>query len=320
MTAPPHRLPPLSIHDVHGAVDVAIITVRLDEYEAMEALLPGARSIEGGNNAYESGTFQDGAGNDVRVALTRCVVQGNGEAQGVASNIISDLDPAWIFLVGIAGGVPDFEYSLGDVVIASKLHDYSFGGAASGGVTYEVGGGRMSREVDRFLQTRIAGHHGATLRAAAGFEESGALWKHPSVPSGEPLLQSTYGDEASRQKLAQCIARRFPAGRRDGPVRIHAGPCANGNLVVKDTALIEQWKQASRQITHVETELAGVYQAAATAGREGYPVLAIRGLSDIVGLRRDADWTQYACNTAAAAAAAILKSGSIDFGRRPPHP
>jgi hypothetical protein len=90
--------------------------------------------------------------------------------------------------------------------------------------------------------------------------------------------------------------------------------------VVKDTAVIKAWKLAARQITHVETELAGIYLAALTAGREDYRVLSVRGLSDIVGLRRNPDWTQYACETAAAAAAAILRSGSIDFGERPTHP
>jgi hypothetical protein len=55
-------------------------------------------------------------------------------------------------------------------------------------------------------------------------------------------------------------------------------------------------------------ELAGVYQAA-----WGYqkPVLAIRGISDVVGFKRSPDWTRYACHTAAAFTVALLISRPI---------
>ena len=58
----------------------------------------------------------------------------------------------------------------------------------------------------------------------------------------------------------------------------------------------------------MEMELAGVYQAA-----WGYrkPVLAIRGISDIVGFKRSPEWTRYACHTAAAFLLALLRSRPI---------
>jgi hypothetical protein len=67
---------------------------------------------------------------------------------------------------------------------------------------------------------------------------------------------------------------------------------------------VKQWLSAARQINGIEMELAGVYQAAWNAQK---PVLAIRGISDIVGFKRSPDWTGYACNTAAAFMLAILR-------------
>src|SRR5258708_37934265 len=41
------------------------------------------------------------------------------------------------------------------------------------------------------------------------------------------------------------------------------------------------------------------------------PVLAIRGISDIVGYRRDADWTKYACHSAASFTKAFITSSLL---------
>jgi nucleoside phosphorylase len=62
-----------------------------------------------------------------------------------------------------------------------------------------------------------------------------------------------------------------------------------------------------RQVVAVEMESAGIYKA--THGR--VPFLAIRGISDVVGFKRDPDWTAYACETAAAFAQAFLRTQPI---------
>lgn len=59
------------------------------------------------------------------VALTRCLEQGTGEAQNVARDLIEDLDPQWLLVVGIAGGVPASELTLGDVVVSTRILDFS---------------------------------------------------------------------------------------------------------------------------------------------------------------------------------------------------
>ena len=61
------------------------------------------------------------------------------------------------------------------------------------------------------------------------------------------------------------------------------------------------------------------FLAARQIDRE-HPILAIRGISDIVGFKREEQWTKYACTTAAAFAYALLRSGAPFEARVPPLP
>jgi hypothetical protein len=58
-------------------------------------------------------------------------------------------------------------------------------------------------------------------------------------------------------------------------------------------------------------ELGGVYLAARYGGDGSTRVLAIRGISDIVGYKRCPEWTGFACRSAAAFAYALITSGII---------
>jgi hypothetical protein len=80
---------------------------------------------------------------------------------------------------------------------------------------------------------------------------------------------------------------------------------------MKNTQVSEQWRKVARQIVAVEMEVAGVYHAARQLHRE-YPILMIRGISDIIGFKRDNKWTEYACNTAAAFALAVVNTRPIE--------
>ncbi|MFZ0749130.1 MAG: hypothetical protein WAM70_07205, partial [Pyrinomonadaceae bacterium] len=309
---------PLKASDLKGKIHAAIITIRQDEYEAMEARLGDVQSVSG-NNTYKYAQLITSDGQPISVVLTRVVGQGNLKAQGVASNIIHDLDPAWLILVGIAGGVPDNEYSLGDVVLATYLHDFSLTAASDDGVTRQVVGGEMHRDVIRFLSTRAVGGDAKRMSELAGFDKDPQLINHPPVYSDHVAANKRYyGSTSFRKEVKRSIEARFPDGKRKSGPWIRQGPCANGNLLLKSTTLLTDWKQSARHIIDVEMELAGVYEAAKSAGRENYPVLAIRGLSDIVGFARDPDWTGYACKTAAVFASAVLRSGFIDFEKNLP--
>ena len=80
--------------------------------------------------------------------------------------------------------------------------------------------------------------------------------------------------------------------------------------MIRNIDILVQWLQTARTILAVEMESAGVYQATQGIQRQ-YPVMAMRGISDIIGLERNNQWTKYACQTAAAFAYAFVTAGII---------
>jgi hypothetical protein len=73
---------------------------------------------------------------------------------------------------------------------------------------------------------------------------------------------------------------------------------------------VQQWQESARQLTHIEMEAGGAYRAAHDAD---CPLLCVRGISDIVGFKRDPAWTAYACHSVASFTMALLRSNAIDF-------
>jgi hypothetical protein len=60
-----------------------------------------------------------------------------------------------LLLVGIAGGVPDAEFTLGDVLLASRVHDFSVSAAIEGGQSsYQQLGGPVHRDLEPMLAHR----------------------------------------------------------------------------------------------------------------------------------------------------------------------
>ncbi len=90
--------------------------------------------------------------------------------------------------------------------------------------------------------------------------------------------------------------------------RDHLSAIASSDRLIKDADILQVWLKVARQVQAVEMESAGVYRAA--QGRQ-VPVVAIRGISDVVGFKRHADWTEYACHSAASFTLAFLRARPI---------
>lgn len=124
-----------------------------------------------------------------------------------------------------------------------------------------------------------------------------------------------YGDKEWQQKVKNTLTRHFGRSVTPRPPLVTTAPIASSDRLVKDTELVKTWLKVARHMRAVEMELAGVYRAARRRERE-YPILAIRGISDIVGFKRHPDWTSYACHSAAAFAHALIKAKSMGFNVR----
>lgn len=125
----------LSAEEIRGTVDFALIAIREDEFAAVLHFFPPTGESKGKRRTYEITDFKTLDGSDYRAALFRSTEQGHSAAQAAASDVISDLKPAWLVLVGIAGAVPETEFSLGDVVVATRIIDFSVTAALADGTT-----------------------------------------------------------------------------------------------------------------------------------------------------------------------------------------
>ena len=108
------------------------------------------------------------------------------------------------------------------------------------------------------------------------------------------------------------LLRRKLAAKRASIASLSMLPetIASSNSLVRNIDIFIQWLQTARTILAVEMESAGVYQATQRINHQ-YPVMAIRGISDIIGLDRDNQWTKYACQTAAAFTHAFVTADII---------
>jgi nucleoside phosphorylase len=202
--------------------------------------------------------------------------------------------------------MPDHEHTLGDVILSSRLHDVSVSAIIENSnqevrQEFATGGGPMHQDV----QTLLAALPALNLVLDKWYEPSCLTVSRPIVRLGP---NNFYGDADWKKKVKECLNRYFGNHSTRQHPKAFTGSIASSGILLKDTQTASLWLRTSRDIRGMEMELAGVYQAA-----WGYqkPVLAIRGISDVVGFKRSPDWTSYACHTAAAFLLALLRSRPI---------
>ena len=130
-------------------VDVGIITIRDDEFRAVLTAFPRDPEVyKGRYREYAIRTTEGAASQRYTVAVLRQIEQGNGEAQEAARDMIDDLQPSLLLIVGIAGGLPSDDISLGDVVLSTRILDFSVEARKfEDETTYNVGGGPIARQI-----------------------------------------------------------------------------------------------------------------------------------------------------------------------------
>src|ERR1700751_3407269 len=130
-------------------IDIGILTIRDDEFRALlQAFIDDHAIYKGRHREYTLRTADAGQGARYRVAIFRQIEQGNGEAQEAARDLIDDLQPSLLIVVGIAGGLPSDDISLGDVVLSTRVHDFSLEARKfEEATTYNVAGGPIAKSI-----------------------------------------------------------------------------------------------------------------------------------------------------------------------------
>ena len=276
------------------SIDVGIITMKEEEYEALLEKFDPSETFAGANRDYDVTAIETPQG-ECRIAITRCAQQGNAHAQNATTELLSDLKPAFVLVVGIAGGIPSPDFCLGDVVVSDYIQDLTLEdtGVAPGARRFNALGGPLHPTASRIVE-RLR----AIERAGSSWSDSDAIMVQRPGLEG----QHTTDDEAWNTDISEALARH---GERFAPIAT-AKKIASSDRLIKDPELLKTWRTVLKAVSAVEMESAGVY---IPCQRNNVPVLAIRGISDIVGWKRDEAWTLYACHTAAAYTRMLIRAG-----------
>jgi nucleoside phosphorylase len=286
------------LDSVRRSIDFGIITFREDEFEAvLDQFRP--KWLARGERRYNIAEILTTSGKRYHCAIVRAYQQGQSDAQHAASHLISELDPSCLVLIGIAGAKPESEFSLGDVIVATRLHDFSVRAQQAGG---DVELTNTGGPIHSLVQTAIA-NLPAEKSLLGNWNSEEAIGK--PLPLVDLADENFLGDDAWKKKVKQALAHRFGSPHNHRQPLVTGAALAAANVLMKDPALLQNWLEHARDLKAVEMELPGVYAAARSVGGDR-PVLAIRGISDVVGFKRDSAWTEYACRSAASFAHAYL--------------
>lgn len=279
-------------------VDIGILTIREDEFQAILKAFPREIDVHIARREYSIREADAADGKKYVVAVLRQFEQGNGEAQDAARDLIDDFDPSLLLVVGIAGGVPSSDLTLGDVVVSTRVNDYCVEAKKHREDTsYSLSGGPIAKKI----ASGVANLTGR--KEFRGWTKN--LKKKPSVKWKSQ--GSLYGNRKWQDDVAKSLELHFGRKARPRAPIFVAGPIASSDRLIKDAKIVIPWLQTARHLLAIEMESGGVFRAA----RDRCPMLAIRGISDIVGLRRDEAWTKYACTSAAAFTRAYLRTQPV---------
>jgi len=194
---------------IKGTIDFAIITIRDDEYRAVLQRLPTAEFFDA-ERRYSLSQVTLPSGETRSVVVVRTSEQGEGEAQNAARDLIEDLDPDWLVLTGIAGAVPSMDFTLGDVVLANRLYDFTIEARREDlPPEYSIAGGPMHKATENLL----------TVLSAHELHGDFDGWNHAdritmAQPPVSPKEKDFYGDEKWMAKIEESLSYYLSSYRR----------------------------------------------------------------------------------------------------------
>lgn len=281
--------------------DILLLTIKTEEEDALEHALNESFGEEeftiyqGRHKSYRLRTISRSDKNELSIALIRQSSQGVLSAQDTARDAIEDLAPRLIFIVGIAGGIAASEYNLGDVIIGTKVYDFTVGEYKEAGWTWSARAPYTHPKLSNFLSSLNRAKLNEKLKDISE-DQPPVTWNDDA---------NYIGGEIHKERLKGIMKARFgEVDAREYPI-CYLGAIASDGFLVKDPTIAHQWLHSGRDAVAIDMEYPGVNSAAQRIDNN-YPVLVVRSLSDIVGFKRDGMWTEYACKAAAHAAVALL--------------
>ncbi|WP_176936840.1 hypothetical protein [Bradyrhizobium brasilense] len=291
------------------SADIGIITMKPEEFRAVLKRFVPSHTADGQTLRYNFCKFPDNVGRELTAAIVRSP-QSDLNAFHTAMELIRELRPRLVVLVGIAGGRPAGEFTLGDVVVASRMINLTVDAAnPDGSRGYATSASELHPDVERV----VLNLEGDAARYGDWNSAASISMERPRVSLAKRNFK---GPEDWKVKTRDALAKYFGKDGRDRQPIVVDGPIASGSTLMKDPKVFRRWQDVARDIMAVDMEIVGVFEAC-RKGRYLLPTLVVRGISDIIGFSRDDKWTDYACETAAAFTKALLVSGTIPTLGRP---
>lgn len=285
-----------------GGLTIGLITITPDEMRAVVPRMGEQVKIEIRRRFYSVGPGPAGSGIG-QVVLTGSSRQGGISASQAARDIVDDWSPDVIIVVGIGGGLPSTDCSLGDVVLARSIQDLRVRALLDdGSAEYSAEGSQAARSLTDMLahlpalETRLAGWNSA--------DEIGL-----DRPVVEMASLETYGSSEWQSKVISAVRVCLVDSARDAPLALSA-PIVSTDALVKDSSFAKAVRDKVRHAAAFEMEAGGVF-AAAESANGSVPVLVVKGISDIVGLKRLDSWALYAAESASSYAFKLMSSGTL---------
>ena len=285
-------------------VDYGILCFKPEEFEALLRRFGDEVevAVREARRHYAFRRMRTNDGRHATIALVRTVMQGTAEAQNAATDLIEDLHPRCLVVSGIAGTGPSTDVFVGDVVLATQIHDFNLRANKDEGDELATAGYPIHRNVGVFIAA-LAGMRGQLGDWNSDHELN---CQRPSVAQSDP--DRVRGTDAWKDRVRQAIEHHR---ERDRP-RFVDGPIASSDDLVRAEAAMQERLDVDRRILAAEMESAGV--AKACIRQQGVtPLVVVRAISDIVGLDRTEDHTAYACNVAASFTKALVR---VDLAER----
>ena len=271
-------------------IDCLLVTFKSEEYEAVIRQLAACSvkpptNDEGSRWVY---SIRTQSGDIVNVAVVRSPRQGNISAVAFLHKQLTATSPRIVITVGIAGAVATDDIFLGDVLVATQIHDLTVGADTMTGREVSVRSGYVSNAVSEFV-------------VSLGSDQL-KEWRHYMSSKLRPIVvcpESLNMLEDWNSRLTQAIEK----GKQQNASRWIDGSLASSDTLVKTPETAKRWFEIDRKILGCDMESAGVARACEDSS---VPLLVIRGISDIIGLARSNEWEHYACEAAASFAIELL--------------
>jgi nucleoside phosphorylase len=293
----------ISVDEARDCVDLGIITMKIEEFQAVLQRFPTTFEAYG-KLKYNISQFVDANGKPHYAAVVRTNEQGDLSAQATARSLIDDLKPDHVILVGIAGAKPEQEFTLGDVIVANRMYNFMVTAAnADGSVEYAVHGS-PAHPVAQLVAANLA----------ADFDKYGNWYNAAAIGMTRPPVslcdRRFAGPETWKSKLREVLGHYFGEDSHDRQPIVFDGAIASASTLMKNPVTLMKWLEMARDLKAVDMEISGVFEAARSIEGD-VPVIVIRGLSDVIGFRRDSRWTDYACHTDASFCRALVTAGVL---------